>query len=740
MKSVIAVLLFLTASAIQAHTSQMPEGAATNEAALSGAIQNLARELLGEPTPRTPTERFHLQLADARFEEAVATFATMRQAAPARVAGSFDRMIPLELYAKAKALEFRDRLSFSDAFRKVFEDTFARFDDQTALESSWFLGTPLFVFDRQLEQSLSTEEAATLIAAFNTREAFRHIAPLRSAAVAADDSKRYSIDENVMIKTAGGATLSAVVVRKKGAAARQPASLWFNIYVNLATSLYEAKLAAIHGYVGVSADPRGKRLSSDRILPWETETQDTYAVIDWISKQPWSDGQVGMYGSSHGGFSAWAATKRLHPALKTIVAASASQPGFGLPMQNNVFQFAQYAFPFYVMNNKTTDDATYFDHDRWRTLQDQWFASGRPFREIDKLDGTPNPLLRKQLEHPSFDSYYQAMQPYGEDYRSINIPVLSITGYFDDANAPAVEYLREHYKYNEHANHFLVIGPYDHSATARAFKPPIVRGYEIDPSAQLDSVALTYSWFDHVMRGGQKPALLQGRINYQVMGADRWRHAASIERMSERSLTLYLTDAKIGDRYRLSDARPDNVRFLEQEVDFADRTSENNLYPVRAIEDRVDLSDGFTFISEPFAEPFSFDGQLRGQLIATINKRDMDFTLALYELMPNGKWFNLSYYLGRASYAADMRERKLLNPGEAAIIPFERTPLVSRQMQKGSRLVLLLTVNKNRHAQINYGSGKDVSDESIKDALEPLRVRWHTDSFVSVPISSAMNQ
>jgi hypothetical protein len=35
---------------------------------------------------------------------------------------------------------------------------------------------------------------------------------------------------------------------------------------------------------------------------------------------------------------------------------------------------------------------------------------------------------------------------------------------------------------------------------------------------------------------------------------------------------------------------------------------------------------------------------------------------------------------------------------------------------------------------VNYGTGKDVSDESIADAKEPLHVKWHTDSFVEVPL------
>ena len=60
--------------------------------------------------------------------------------------------------------------------------------------------------------------------------------------------------------------------------------------------------------------------------------------------------------------------------------------------------------------------------------------------------------------------------------------------------------------------------------------------------------------------------------------------------------------------------------------------------------------------------------------------------------------------------------------------------MVSRQLSAGSRLVVVLNVNKNAFAQVNYGTGKDVSDESIADAKEPLRVRWHGDGFIKIPI------
>ena len=115
----------------------------------------------------------------------------------------------------------------------------------------------------------------------------------------------------------------------------------------------------------------------------------------------------------------------------------------------------------------------------------------------------------------------------------------------------------------------------------------------------------------------------------------------------------------------------------------------------------------------------------------------MDFTLAVYEVLPDGRYFNLAYYLGRASYAWDMSRRRLLTPGKIETIPFDQTVIVSRQLSPGSRLLVLLAVNKAGEAQVNYGTGKDVSDESIADAKEPLKVRWYNDSVIRVPVSTS---
>lgn len=549
-----------------------------------------------------------------------------------------------------------------------------------------------------------------------------------------EDSKMlYDIQDDVLIKTRDGALISAIVVRKKGITTPQPVILQFTIYVR-DRDIKGLKEAADNGYVGVMAYSRGKRLSPNEIFPYEHDGKDAYDVIDWTSKQSWCNGKIGMFGGSYNGFTQWASAKKLHPALKTIVPYVANRPGMGLPMENSVFINPNYEWAFYVTNNKTLDTVVGDDRKRFRTMQDKWWNSGTAYRKIDSIDGTPNKYLQKWLLHPGYDKYWQDMVPYKDEFAQINIPVLSIDGYYNDSQISSLYYLREHVKYNKNAEHYLVIGPYGHFGAQKGGDPTI-NDYKVDPIAIFNTKKLTYEWFNYILKGGPKPAVLKDKINYEVMGANEWRHAPSLEKMSNGFLKLYLTNTKSKDKYLLSDKKPAKSGFLPQEVDFANREiSNNDYYPDPIIRKELDTINGYFFISEPLDKPILVNGAFEGEIKALINKKDMDLGVVLYELMPNGEYFHLSYFLGRASYAKDITTRNLLVPNKIESIPFTNTRLVSKQLSKGSRLVVVINVNKNAFAQLNYGTGKDVSDETIKDAKEPLKIKWYNDSFVKIPI------
>ena len=63
------------------------------------------------------------------------------------------------------------------------------------------------------------------------------------------------------------------------------------------------------------------------------------------------------------------------------------------------------------------------------------------YRSIDGVDGTPNPWLQQWL--PDYDSYWQGISYLIGRFANIHIPVLSITGYYDDGQLSALHYLRQ---------------------------------------------------------------------------------------------------------------------------------------------------------------------------------------------------------------------------------------------------------------------------------------------------------
>lgn len=745
-KSCMALLCLLISFCCQAQRIHFQKLNETDSVEIARRMPILANEVLAK-YPQIGDQKndlndvFRLQILAGKYADALVNITTLRKASKN---GDQQLYKQYELFAQTKLKQASTGLSFSEVYKPLFRDVFSGLNNKEAVHFSVvfitrsgigqvkkdFIGA---LTDANKNDSLDIKNAMALCRNYYLLSFYQQVEALSKNLLNQEFNKRYII-RNQLIKTKDGASIAAVVVRLKGVTTPQPVVLQYTVYAD--STAWSAILEpAIHGYTGVMAYTRGKGLSPDQIVPYEHDGKDANEVIDWISKQNWCNGKIGMYGGSYNGFTQWAAAKYHHPALKTIVPYVAAMSGLGLPMENNVFINANYGWFLYVTNNKYLDNEVYYNPQRWRSMSDRWYASGVAYNKLDSIDGTPSPWLQKRLKHPGFDKYWQEQVPYQKDFANINIPVLTVTGYYDDGQISALHYLREHLKYNPKAEHYLIIGPYDHFGAQRGGFP-VLRDYAVDSVALINTRDITFQWLDHILKGGKKPTILQDKVNFEVMGANKWAHAASVFKMANTTLNLYLTDKKEGDHYLLSDKKPNTLAALNQEVNLADHqtSNNNNYYPYPIIKKELDHSTGLFFMSQPFDQPVEINGMFSGSLKAMINKKDMDIGVSLYEVMPNGDFFDLSYFLGRASYAEDMSVRKLLQPGKIETIPFQRSRMVSRQLSKGSRLLVILDINKNSFAEVNYGTGKDVSTETVSDGKIPLRIQWYNNSFISVPV------
>ncbi len=88
---------------------------------------------------------------------------------------------------------------------------------------------------------------------------------------------------------------------------------------------------ARRGYVIAKVDIRGTGSSEGTLPPREyseQELEDAVEIIDKLSRMPWSNGKIGMWGISWSGFNAIQVAMRQPPALKAILAVDASDDLF----------------------------------------------------------------------------------------------------------------------------------------------------------------------------------------------------------------------------------------------------------------------------------------------------------------------------------------------------------------------------------------------------------------------------
>ncbi len=651
------------------------------------------------------------------------------------------------LYSKAKLLQKNAKVTFDAAIKESFTKLYQNLEDYlkpevirsisndiqlSEIKSNFFNELNKF----EAKDSISLSQAKKLCILYNKYKVYSESLDLSIEALEAEDEKLFEIKKDIVIKTLDGVEVTALVISRKGVKKPLPSIFIYNIYAG--SYDYEvAKRAALKGYVGVAVNTRGKRLSENDITPFEFDGEDAYHIIDWISKQKWCNGSIGMMGGSYLGFSQWSATKKLHPALKTIIPQVSVGIGIDYPMQNNIFMGYMLQWIHYVTNNKFTDNKDFGNYKKWSSLYDEWYQKGYSFRKLDSLaNGKPNELFQRWLEHPAYDEFWKKMVPYKEEFKNIDIPILTTTGYYDDDQLGALYYFNEHYKYNPEANHYLLIGPYSHSG-GQHYPTRTMRGYKIDDVALISMHKLAYQWFDYILKGKEKPKILKDKINYQIMGTNRWGHSPSFDKMNANYFEFYLSEITKGDSYKMLKTKKLEKDYISFETDLSVRNEDDthnfSLNSTGSIlSNEINTKNVLKFISKPFENDVTINGIFEGELNISINKKDVDILIQLFEMQLDGSYFFLSEYLGRASYAKNNEKRELLTPFQEYRIPIKKTFMTSKKINKGSKLVVLLSVNKSKHWEVNYGTGKPVSQESIKDAGVPLFMKLYNDSYVKI--------
>lgn len=491
-----------------------------------------------------------------------------------------------------------------------------------------------------------------------------------------------------------------------------------------------------HGYVFALVDVRGRGNSEGKFNPFLQEPQDGHDVVEWLARQPWSNGKVTMWGGSYAGFDQWMTLREAPPHLATIVPVASAHAGVDFPMYRNIFGL--YDMQWLTFTSGVTGNENLFgEQSFWIEKFREIYLQHLPYKQLDQIVGNPSPLFQMWVSHPSVDSLWQSLALTPEQFRAIKVPILTITGHYDDDQPGAMTYYRDHMKYGTDAakaQHYLIIGPWDHAGTRTPKKE--VGGLTFGDASILDMNKLHTDWYDWTLKGGPKPEFLKKRVAYYVMAADQWKYADSLESISNSTRTLYLDSSQgqandATNSGKLTEAKPASSQpdhYVYDPLDVRPAELETEEIKNSLTDQRYALNlfgNGVVYHSEPFAKDAEISGFVKLAAWIAMDVPDTDLQVTLYEILPDGTSIQLTSDAMRARYRESLSNEKLVKSGEINQYVFEGFTFFSRRISQDSRLRLVLSCPNSIYVEKNYNSGGVVAEETAKDARTAHVIVYH---------------
>ena len=551
------------------------------------------------------------------------------------------------------------------------------------------------------------------------------------------------LHRDIRIPLRDGVSLSATLYLPSDPAGAAPAIFTLTPYV--AQTYHEQGVYfARRGYVFLAVDVRGRGDSEGAFKPYINEARDGADVVFWVARQPYCNGKVAMWGGSYAGYDQWTTAAELPQALATIVPVASPFFAVDFPIRGNI------GSPYWIqwlslVSGRTSQDRIFGDLTFWTQQFRHWLESGLAFKDLDAFVGYPSAVFQEWVAHPECGDYWDRYNPTAQQYRSIGIPVLTITGIYDGDQLGALMHYRQHLKNATpefRDRHYLIMGPWDHAGT-RTPKQEF-GGIDAGAASVIDLQDLHVQWYDWTMRSGERPKFLQQNVAYYAMGANQWRYADSLDEITAHVQPLFLkTTGNPVDVFRSGFLVPDQPRGISEPdhyvYDPRDLTSvdaEAALDPQRWISSHhmARPSNGayLFYHSTPFETDAEIAGFFRLSLWLSIDTPDTDFGVSIYEVCTDGTVILLSSDAVRGRYRETLRESRLIRTTEPLSYEFDRFPFVSRVIKRGNRLRLVIGPVNSLYAQKNYNNGGVVSEERPADSRVVNVKVFHDERYPSV--------
>ena len=481
---------------------------------------------------------------------------------------------------------------------------------------------------------------------------------------------------------------------------------------------------------------RGQGMSEGIFRQHSDDIHDGYDCIDWVTKQLWCDGNIGMQGPSYLGSTQLQAARAKHPALKCIM-PTAFVGDFtrifpylnGIPMRSVFMQWYKVA----DLDRMDDLDATYGDtallkHPVW----------GKAFRHRPLIEAADKILKGDKLaswkdciRHPLDDDFWQGIHFTDQELLDLDLPIFFTDGWYDSTIGPIDFFSRLEALQPNRSDRYLLVGPWNHYQTANnSVDDPATGDRSMPENAAQDLWSLRLAFFERYLKGNQDVEVQKGRVRVYITGAkgsdaNRWINTSTFPVPGTEALKFYLHSE--GDaRSFPSDGsltlvvpgnEPKDHYVYDPSLPTPTETEE--LTDRREIEIR---SDVLTYTTAPLKKPITILGELELALYAATDCKDTDWFAQLTEVFPGGRYVAFHYGHGgvRARYREGLTEEKLIPENTVKLFTIS-LGLAGHQIAAGNQLRLSIFSSNFPLFDPNTNTGNEViSDVESRVARQTI--------------------
>lgn len=499
----------------------------------------------------------------------------------------------------------------------------------------------------------------------------------------------------------------------------------------------EPERTAADGYVVVINDLRGLFASDGVANPFFDDIDDGHDVVEWCAVQPWSNGRVGMFGSSAPGFVQLLAALA-QPEHLVAIAPMQTWSSFGrgcvYDPGGGFYLFTQlWALMLADIDPERRLDAArpgYADR-RERVARAVWKPaagySHLPLTDLPALGRPESDYFYRWLEHPDHDGFWAALD-IERHYERIQVPALHLVGLADKFRHGSVRNyrgLRDRAATEAARNgQRLVIGPWTHGVPVRNEGSELWFGVE----GAVDVRAVVLRWYDHWLKGIDNGLLDESRVRVFATGANAWREFDDWPPRESGEQTLYLrsdgrANSSSGDgallAYAPGDEPPDTYRYDPQDP------APTNPRNIGRAEGPLDLSsvetrsDLLVYSTPPLEHDLEVHGAIELRLWASTSGVDTDWIATVCDVEPGGRSIRVTSGMLRARYRTSQEVATPVEPGVAHEYRLDVMPTAHR-FAAGHRLRVTIASASFPQFDRNLNRGRPFDAELAGSAVTQL--------------------